>query len=220
MLFRLARGVVASRGAFPVAQRLAGSRPVRLADRALADRHRNPPGGKIGRRLFIDHGMGVVIGETAEIGDDVTLYQGVTLGGTSLNRGKRHPTLGTASSSAPAPRCWAPSPSAGARASAPTPWCCGKCRRARRCWPRCRIPGRGIAAVDHAVTEAECPRRHENQPMARSCPTARPATTRPTRSPARSTSSAPKWKRCARRIAELERELAKPRAPPRTRREA
>lgn len=51
------------------------------------------PGAKIGRRFFIDHGMGVVIGETAEIGDDVTLYQGVTLGGTSLNLGKRHPTL-------------------------------------------------------------------------------------------------------------------------------
>jgi len=53
------------------------------------------PGARIGRRLFIDHGMGVVIGETAEIGDDCTLYQGVTLGGTSLARGqKRHPTLG------------------------------------------------------------------------------------------------------------------------------
>jgi serine O-acetyltransferase len=52
------------------------------------------PGAKIGRRFFIDHGMGVVIGETAEVGDDVTLYQGVTLGGTSLNKGKRHPTLG------------------------------------------------------------------------------------------------------------------------------
>ena len=51
------------------------------------------PGVKIGRRFFIDHGFGVDIGETAEIGDDVTLYQGVTLGGTSLNRGKRHPTL-------------------------------------------------------------------------------------------------------------------------------
>ena len=51
------------------------------------------PGVQIGRRFFIDHGLGVVIGETAEIGDDVTLYQGVTLGGTSLNRGKRHPTL-------------------------------------------------------------------------------------------------------------------------------
>ncbi len=52
------------------------------------------PGARIGRRLVIDHGMGVVIGETAEIGDDVLLYQGVTLGGTSLERKKRHPTLG------------------------------------------------------------------------------------------------------------------------------
>ena len=51
-------------------------------------------GAKIGKRFFIDHGMGVVIGETAEIGDDVTLYQGVTLGGTGKERGKRHPTLG------------------------------------------------------------------------------------------------------------------------------
>ncbi len=53
------------------------------------------PGATIGRRLFIDHGMGVVIGETAEIGDDVTLYHGVTLGGTTWNKGKRHPTLGS-----------------------------------------------------------------------------------------------------------------------------
>ena len=53
------------------------------------------PGAVIGRRVFIDHGMGVVIGETAEVGDDCTIYQGVTLGGTSLYRGaKRHPTLG------------------------------------------------------------------------------------------------------------------------------
>ena len=52
------------------------------------------PGARIGRRVFIDHGMGVVIGETAEIGDDTTLYHGVTLGGTSWNKGKRHPTLG------------------------------------------------------------------------------------------------------------------------------
>ncbi len=51
------------------------------------------PGATIGRRFFIDHGMGVVIGETAEIGDDVTLYHGVTLGGTTWNKGKRHPTL-------------------------------------------------------------------------------------------------------------------------------
>ena len=51
------------------------------------------PGATIGRRFFIDHGMGVVIGETAQIGDDCTLYHGVTLGGTSWNKGKRHPTL-------------------------------------------------------------------------------------------------------------------------------
>ena len=53
------------------------------------------PGARIGRRFFIDHGMGVVIGETSEIGDDCTLYHGVTLGGTSWNKGKRHPTLAT-----------------------------------------------------------------------------------------------------------------------------
>ncbi len=51
------------------------------------------PGARIGQGVFIDHGMGVVMGETAEVGDDVTLYQGVTLGGTSLKREKRHPTL-------------------------------------------------------------------------------------------------------------------------------
>jgi len=51
------------------------------------------PGAKIGRRLFIDHGLGVVIGETAIVGDDVTLYQGVTLGGTGKEHGKRHPTI-------------------------------------------------------------------------------------------------------------------------------
>jgi serine O-acetyltransferase len=53
------------------------------------------PGAVIGKRFFIDHGMGVVIGETAEVGDDVLLYQGVTLGGTGKRRGKRHPTLGS-----------------------------------------------------------------------------------------------------------------------------
>ena len=52
------------------------------------------PGATIGQRVFIDHGMGVVIGETAEVGDEVTLYHGVTLGGTSLEKGKRHPTIG------------------------------------------------------------------------------------------------------------------------------
>ena len=52
------------------------------------------PGAKIGRGLFIDHGMGVVIGETTEIGDNVTIYHGVTLGGTGKDKGKRHPTIG------------------------------------------------------------------------------------------------------------------------------
>ncbi|MGB9613710.1 MAG: serine O-acetyltransferase, partial [Candidatus Margulisiibacteriota bacterium] len=52
------------------------------------------PGAEIGRRCFIDHGCGVVIGETAVIGDDVTIYQGVTLGGTGKEKGKRHPTIG------------------------------------------------------------------------------------------------------------------------------
>ena len=52
------------------------------------------PGAKIGKRLFIDHGMGIVIGETAEIGDDCTIYHGVTLGGTGKDKNKRHPTLG------------------------------------------------------------------------------------------------------------------------------
>ena len=52
------------------------------------------PGATVGRRLVIDHGMGVVVGETAEIGDDVLLYQGVTLGGTGKDQGKRHPTIG------------------------------------------------------------------------------------------------------------------------------
>lgn len=52
------------------------------------------PAARAGRRLFIDHGMGIVIGETAELGDDVSIYQGVTLGGTSWSAGKRHPTIG------------------------------------------------------------------------------------------------------------------------------
>ena len=53
-----------------------------------------PPGAKIGRKLFIDHGMGIVFGETTEIGDNCTIYHGVTLGGTGKDTGKRHPTLG------------------------------------------------------------------------------------------------------------------------------
>ena len=91
------------------------------------------PGATIGRRVFIDHGMGVVIGETAEIGDDCTLYHGVTLGGTSWNKGKRHPTLGRRRGHRrrrqdPGPDHW----SATAPRSARTPWSSATCRRARR----------------------------------------------------------------------------------------
>src|ERR687885_2248895 len=81
-----------------VAHALAGAR-VPLLPRAIAYATRTltgveiHPSARIGRGLFIDHGMGVVIGETAELGDDVTLYQGVTLGGTGFACGKRHPTV-------------------------------------------------------------------------------------------------------------------------------
>jgi len=64
-------------------------------DKDPAARSLPDPGAKIGRHFFIDHGAGVVIGETAEIGDDVLIYQGVVLGGTSLSKGKRHPTVGS-----------------------------------------------------------------------------------------------------------------------------
>src|SRR4051794_23182149 len=70
-----------------------GPRPPPNPTRALPGVE-TPPSARIGRSLFIDHGAGVVIGETAEIGDDVTLYQGVTLGGTGFQRGKRHPSVG------------------------------------------------------------------------------------------------------------------------------
>ncbi|PFG19930.1 serine O-acetyltransferase EpsC [Serinibacter salmoneus] len=87
--------------AYRVAHRLWTASPVaRPAAFALAQFARAVtgveihPGATIGRRLFIDHGMGVVIGETAEVGDDVMLYHGATLGGRSTSRGKRHPTLG------------------------------------------------------------------------------------------------------------------------------
>ena len=81
------------------------------------------PGATIGRRFFIDHGMGVVIGETAEIGDDVTLYQGVTLGGVSSTGASAIQLSATASSSARAPRSSGRSGSATRRASAPMPSC-------------------------------------------------------------------------------------------------
>src|ERR1700683_2401770 len=82
-----------------VAHKLYGSgwftlrRGISQFSRALTGIESNP-GARIGRRFFIDHGMGVVIGETSEIGDDVLVYQGVTLGGTGKDTGKRHPTIG------------------------------------------------------------------------------------------------------------------------------
>lgn len=82
-----------------VAHRMWQRPGLRLAARMLSNVNRTltgveiHPGAEIGRRFFIDHAMGVVIGETAEVGDDVMLYHGVTLGGRSMNRGKRHPTV-------------------------------------------------------------------------------------------------------------------------------
>lgn len=76
------------------------NRPHRLAARIVSQTARAVtgieihPGAVIGRRFFIDHGMGVVIGETAEVGDDVLMFHGTTLGGTTMSRGKRHPTVG------------------------------------------------------------------------------------------------------------------------------
>ena len=73
---------------------------LKLIGRIISQRSRRKtgieihPGAKIGKRCFIDHGMAVIIGETTEIGDDVTIYQGVTLGGTGKDKGKRHPTIG------------------------------------------------------------------------------------------------------------------------------
>lgn len=64
-----------------------------IATGSKKDRNRDPSGATIGKGLFIDHGSGVIIGETAELGDNITLYQGVTLGGTGKEQGKRHPTL-------------------------------------------------------------------------------------------------------------------------------
>lgn len=86
--------------AYRAAHRLWRVPPMRLPARLLSQLARAAtgieihPGARLGHRLFIDHGMGVVIGETTVVGDDVMLYHGVTLGGRSLNRGKRHPTLG------------------------------------------------------------------------------------------------------------------------------
>ncbi len=89
------------------------------------------PGARLGRRFFIDHGMGVVIGETAEVGDDVMLYHGVTLGGRSLQHVKRHPRSATASPSVPALACSARSRSATTCRSVRTPSSSRTSRRAR-----------------------------------------------------------------------------------------
>ena len=88
--------VWAHRGAHALWRRPGGRLPARLLAQAtrFATGVEIHPGARLGRRLFIDHGMGVVIGETAEVGDDVLLYHGVTLGGRSLAGGKRHPTVG------------------------------------------------------------------------------------------------------------------------------
>ncbi len=79
------------------------------------------PGATIGRRFFIDHGMGVVIGETAEIGEDVMIYHGVTLGGRSLAKIKRHPTIEDRVVIGAGAKVLGPSRSAGTAPSAPTP---------------------------------------------------------------------------------------------------
>ncbi|NMR19632.1 serine O-acetyltransferase EpsC [Cellulomonas fimi] len=86
--------------AYRVAHRMWREPGLRLPARLLSQAARAAtgveihPGATLGRRLFIDHGMGVVIGETAEVGDDVTLFHGATLGGKAMHHGKRHPTLG------------------------------------------------------------------------------------------------------------------------------
>ena len=97
------------------------------------------PGAKIGKGLFIDHGMGVVIGETTEIGDNCTLYQGVTLGGTGKDHGKRHPTLGNNVLVG-----------AGARATTPA-W-----RREPSCWRRCRRTPRRSACRRASCASTAC----------------------------------------------------------------
>ena len=95
MLFRPACALVLSKSITGSGTAVFPAGPLAFAVRAFP--HGNAklhPGARIGRRLFIDHGMGVVIGETTIVGDDVTMYQGVTLGGTGKEHGKRHPTVG------------------------------------------------------------------------------------------------------------------------------
>ena len=111
------------------------------------------PGAKIGQRLFIDHGMGVVIGETCEIGDDVIIFQGVTLGGQARKKASDTPRSVITSSSHPARRCWDHSPLATIHASAPMQ---SYCRKFRRTAPSsasldasCALNGERVGPLDH-----------------------------------------------------------------------
>ena len=85
------------------------------------------PGATIGKCLFIDHGMGIVFGETCEIGDNCTIYHGVTLGGTGKDTGKRHPTLGNNVLIGAGTKCWARCLSEITPASVRAAWCCATC---------------------------------------------------------------------------------------------
>ena len=89
------------------------------------------PGARVGEGFFIDHGSGVVIGETSEIGDNVTIYQGVTLGGTGKEPASVTPTIGDNMVVGAGASCWAPSPSATTPRSEPAAWSCTTCQQTR-----------------------------------------------------------------------------------------
>ena len=114
--------------------------PLKLAARCLSQIGRAltgieiHPGARIGHSVFIDHGMGVVIGETAEIGNRCLLYQGVTLGGTGKSTANATPPWRRTWWWAPAPRCWVPSRSAPTPASALAPWWCAMWRATAPWW--------------------------------------------------------------------------------------
>ncbi len=120
------------------------------------------PGARIGDGFFIDHGMGVVIGETAEVGNNVTLYHGVTLGGTSLEKGKRHPTLEDNVVVGAGAKILGAIKSAPTAASARTRWWSNRCPTIRS-WSAC--PGRSFTAASPRPstspisTTASCPIR-------------------------------------------------------------
>ena len=98
----------------------------RVSEQFQVDVH---PAVSIGKGAFFDHGTGIVIGETTVIGDDVSMLQNVTLGGTGAERGDRHPKIGNGVLLAPAPRCWATSRSATTPRSRQVPWSSSPCRR-------------------------------------------------------------------------------------------